>query len=128
MNHEEYVSRIESFTDSPEDAASVLAHAASCTACRRESREAERAMARLEPKRASRMEEIARWSAAAAILALVVFGIRKEAREPGGPARFDSEARYVIVGDASGVVAHTPEGVVVGFATPASSRGKETNK
>lgn len=128
MNHEEYVSRIESFTDSPEDAAAVLTHAASCAACRIESHEADRALARLEPKRASRMEEIARWSAAAAILALVVFGIRKEAREPGGSARSDTQARYVIVGDASGVVAHTPEGVVVGFASRASSRGKETNR
>jgi hypothetical protein len=128
MNHEEYVSRIESFTDSPEDAAAVLAHAESCTACRRESRAAEKALARLEPRRASRMEEIARWSAAAAILALVILGIHKEAREPGGPARSDAEARYVIVGDASGVVAHTPEGVVVGFASRASSREKETNK
>ncbi len=88
----------------------------------------EQALARLEPKRASRMEEIARWSAAAAILALVVFGIHKEAREPGGPSRSDTEARYVVVGDASGVVAHTPEGVVVGFTSRASSRGKETNK
>ncbi len=128
MNHEEYVSRIETFTDSPEDAAAVLAHAESCAACRRESRTAERALARLEPKRVSRMEEIARWSAAAAILALVVFGIRKEAREPGGPDRSDTEARYVVVGDASGVVAHTPEGVVVGFTPRTSSRGKETNE
>ena len=128
MNHEEYVSRIESFTDSPEDTAAVLSHAASCAACRIESREAERAMARLEPKRTSGIEEIARWSAAAAILALVVFGIHKESREPGGPVRPESEARYVIVGDASGVVAHTPEGVVVGLAPRASSRGKETNR
>ncbi len=128
MNHEEYVSRIESFTDSPEDAAAVLAHAASCAACRRESRAAERALARLESKKASRMEEIARWSAAAAILALVVFGIRKEAREPGGPVRSDTEARYVVVGDASGVVAHTPDGVVVGVALRRRSPGEERNK
>jgi hypothetical protein len=128
MNHEEYVSRIESFTDSPEDAAAVLAHAASCAACRRESREAESALARLEPKGASRIEEIARWSAAAAILALVVFGIHKEAREPGGPVRSDPEARYVVVGDASGVVAYTPEGVVVGVALRRRSPGEERNK
>ncbi len=128
MNHEEYVFRIETFTDSPEDAAVVLAHAESCAACRRESRAAERALARLEPTRASRMEKIARWSAAAAILALVVFGIRKEAREPGGPARSDTVARYVIVGDASGVVAYTPEGVVVGVAPRRRSPGEEKTR
>lgn len=128
MTHEEYLSRIEAFTDSREDVAAVLAHAGSCAACRREERAAEKALARLQPKKRSFTEEIARWSAAAAILALIILGIRKEAREPGGSPRSGPSARYVIVGDASGVVAYTPEGVVVGVAPRGHPSEKEMSK
>jgi hypothetical protein len=128
MTHDEYLSRVESFTDSPEDVAAVLAHAGSCAACRREERVVEKSLARLDPKRRSLTEEIAHWSAAAAVLALVVLGFQKEAREAGGSPRSGSAARYVVVGDASGVVAYTPEGVVVGVVAQSASPEKERNK
>ena len=126
MTHEEYLSRIETLTDSPDDVAAVLAHAGSCAACRKEERAAEKALARLDPKRKSLTEEIARWSAAAAVLALVILGFQKEARETGGSPRSGPAARYVVVGDASGVVAYTPEGVVVGVVP--RSRPSETER
>jgi hypothetical protein len=124
MTHEEYVARIEEFTDSAEDVAAVLAHARSCAACQREEQTAEKALAPLGSGRKSLAEEVARWSAAAAILALVVFGIHKEAGPPAGPVKSATGARYVIVGDASGVVAYTPEGVVMGVVArkPPSKR------
>lgn len=128
MTHEEYLSRIEDFTDSPEDVAAVLAHARSCTACQQEERAAGKALARLDLGRKSLAEEIARLSAAAAILALVVIGFQKEARAPVGPVRSGTGARYVVVGDASGVVAYTPEGVVVGVVARKSPTEKEMSK
>ena len=128
MTHDEYVSRIEAFTDSPEDAALVLSHARSCATCAREERLAEKALARLDRKRSSVTEEVARWSAAAAVVTLVVLGFQKEARDAGGSTRSAPAARYVIVGDASGVVAYTPEGVVVGVVPRKASAEKEIRK
>jgi hypothetical protein len=128
MTHEEYLARVETFTDSAGDTAAVLAHAGSCALCRRDERAADRALARLEPGRKSFTEEIARWSAVAAILVLVVLGIHREAPERGGSHRSRPAARYVIVGDASGVVAYTPEGVVVGVVPRARSSEKEITK
>jgi len=128
MTHEEYLARVETFTDSAGDAAAVLAHAGSCALCRRDERAADRALARLEPERKSFTEEIARWSAAGAILALVVLGIQREAPERGGSRRSRPPARYVIVGDASGVVAYTPEGIVVGVAPRGLLSEKEITK
>jgi hypothetical protein len=128
MTHEEYLARVGTFTDSAGDAAAVLAHAGSCALCRRDHRAADRALARLEPGRKSLTEEIARWSAAAAILALVVLGIHREAPERQGSNRSRPAARYVIVGDASGVVAYTPEGIVVGVAPRGRSSEKEIAK
>jgi hypothetical protein len=128
MTHEEYLSRVETFTDSADDAAAVLAHAGSCDFCRRDERAADRALALLEPGKKSVTEEIARWTAAAAILALVVLGIHREAPERDGSHRSRPAARYLIVGDASGVVAYTPEGIVVGVPPRARSSEKEVTK
>jgi hypothetical protein len=128
MTHEEYLARVETFTDSADDAAAVLAHAGSCALCRGDERAADRALARLEPGRKSFTEEIARWSAAAAILALVVLGIHRREPEREGSHRSGPAARYVIVGDASGVVAYTPDGIVVGVAPRGRSSEKEITK
>ena len=128
MTHEEYLARLETFTDSTEDAGAVLAHAGSCALCRRDWREADRALARLEPGRRALTEEVARWSAAAAVLVLVVLGFQGPAREPGRTAPPPAVARYLIVGDASGVVAYTPEGIVVGVAPRGRSSEKEITK
>jgi len=111
MTHEEYVSRLDQFTD--EDAAAVLAHAESCRVCRREGRQTEAELARLEPRRGSFLEEVARWAAVAAVLAVIVWGLRLPPSTPPKPAA--APARYRVVGDASGVVAYTPGGIVVGF-------------
>jgi hypothetical protein len=128
MTHEEYLARIERFTDSAGDAAKVLAHAGSCALCRGDERLADRALARLEPGGKSLSEEIARWSTAAAVLALVILGFHRGAREPGRAAPAPAAARYLVVGNASGVVAYTPEGIVVGVAPPGRSSEKEVTK
>ena len=128
MTHEEYLARVETFTDSSDDAAAVLLHAGSCGLCRKDERASNRALARLEPDRRSVTEEVARWSAAAAVLVLVVLGFQKPAREPGRTAPPPAPARYLIVGDASGVVAYTPEGIVMGVAPRARSSEKEVTK
>ncbi|MGH9400217.1 MAG: hypothetical protein ACRD00_07595 [Thermoanaerobaculia bacterium] len=116
MNHEEYLSLLEDFTDA--DAGAVLAHVEACASCRRDARGAEASIARLGRQRRSLPEEIARWAAVAAFLALVAFGLRQQAL-PEQPARV---ARYRIVGDASGVVAYTPGGIVVGTAARPSAK------
>ncbi len=128
MTHEEYLARVETFTDSADDAAAVLAHAGSCALCRRDERAADRALARLEPDKRSLTEEVARWSAAAAVLVLVILGFHKAAREPGRTTPAPGAARYLVVGDASGVVAYTPEGIVVGVAPRGRSFEKEVTK
>jgi hypothetical protein len=128
MTHEEYLARLETFTDSAEDAAAVLAHAGSCALCRKDERAADRALARLEPGTRSLTEEVARWSAAAAVLVLVVLGFQKPAPEPGRTVPPPAPARYLVVGDASGVVAYTPEGIVMGVAPHARSSEKEVTK
>ena len=128
MTHEEYLARVETFTDSADDAAAVLAHAGSCALCKRDRRAADRALGRLEPGRRSLTEEIARWSAAAAVLVLVALGFHERAREPERTAPPSTVARYLIVGDASGVVAYTPEGIVVGVAPRGRSSEKEIAK
>jgi hypothetical protein len=128
MTHEDYLARLETFTDSFDDAAAVLAHAGSCALCRRDARAADRALARLEPDRRSPIEEVARWSAAAAVLILVVLGFQKPAREAGLTVPPPASARYLVVGDATGVVAYTPEGIVVGVAPRARSSEEEVTK
>lgn len=105
MTHEEYLARVETFTDSPDDTAEVLTHADSCGTCRRGERAVEKALARVEPKSRSVTEEVARWFAAAAVLVLVVLGFHKQAREAGRTAPPATVARYLVVGDATGVVA-----------------------
>src|SRR5258708_34039813 len=93
MTHEEYLAKVETFTDSADDTAAVLAHAGSCALCRKDERAADRALARLEPDKRSLTEEVARWSAAAAGLVLVSLGFQKRSPPPGragplpGPAR-----------------------------------------
>ena len=112
MTHEEYVSRLDQFSD--EDAAVVLAHAESCDECRREGRQVDLQLLPLEPPHRSVVEEIVRWAAVAAFLAVVAYGLRPPTAAVSVPAK--SSARYRVVGDASGVVAYTPGGMVVGVA------------
>jgi ferric-dicitrate binding protein FerR (iron transport regulator) len=107
MTHDEYASRIESWTD--EDAAAVLEHASACSECRGEARRASNALASLAPARRSRAEEAFRIAAAAAVAALVVWMLPSNLRQTDPSA---GAARYRIVGTSSGVVAETPEGVV----------------
>ena len=126
MTHEEYLARVETFTDSGEDVARVFAHAAACAVCRKQQRAVEKTLARLEPKTKSLIEEVMRWSAAAAILVLV--GFHRETRGPARAAAPTSGASYRIVGDASGVVAYTPDGIVVGLAAPVRPAEKEITK
>jgi len=128
MTHEEYLTRLETFTDSGEDVTRVLAHTASCAVCRKQQRAVEKTLVRLEPKTKSLIEEVLRWSAAAAILALVIVGFHRESRGPARTAARTSVASYRIVGDASGVVAYTPDGIVVGLAAPARPAEKEITK
>ena len=121
MTHDEYLSRLDGFTDSPGDVTEVLFHAASCAICRKETRTVNRMLSRLEPGRRSIAEEVARFLATAAILALVILGIHRSGpEEPGTPS---PAARYRIVGNASGVVAYTPSGIVVGLAANSAKKG-----
>ena len=118
MTHEEYVSRLDVLTDV--DSVEVLAHVGGCAACASDARRADAALGRLEPRRRSIPEEIARWATVAALLALMVFGLRSGPAAPALPEK--AGARYRIVGDASGVVAYTPGGIVMGTAAPAASK------
>lgn len=112
MTHDEYLSRLEGFTDSGEDAGEVLRHAGACAACRKERHLVERALSRLDPGRRSIAEEVLRFGTTAAILTIVVLGVQRMS-DVSPSAR---PARYRIVGNASGVVAYTPGGVVIGVA------------
>jgi hypothetical protein len=112
MTHEEYVSRSTVLADAY--AGEVLAHVASCAACASETRRADAALSRLEPRRRLFPEEVARWAAVAALLAVIAFGLRSVPVAPAVPEK--TTARYRIVGDAAGVVAYTPGGIVVGIA------------
>jgi hypothetical protein len=127
MTHDQYLSRLERFTDSGEDAGEVLRHAGACAACRKERRLVERGLARLDPGRRSIAEEIFRFGATAALLAIVALGVQRvSVRSDGSPSE-QPAARYRIVGNASGVVAYTPGGVVVGVAGP-SDAGKGVSR
>jgi hypothetical protein len=118
MKHEEYVSRLDQFTD--EDAATVLAHAESCVECRRERRRMDGELARLDARRGSVAEEVARWAAVAAFLVIAVYGLRPPPAAVPVPPK--SAARYRVVGNSSGVVAYTPAGIVVGAAAKPATR------
>ena len=118
MRHEEYVLRLESFGDSPADVEAVLRHVDVCAICRQEHRFAERKIAKMESRRPGALEPILRWAAAAAILAMLIAALRR----PSDAPRTDA-VRYRIVGDASGVVAYTPGGVVMGTAGAPARRG-----
>ena len=122
MTHEEYVSILETAGDSTSQVEAILAHDAACAACRREHRRADRALAALEPS-PSLFEKLARWGAAAAVLAVLVAGLRA----PSWRAPVAAPARYRVIGDASGVVAYTPEGIIVG-AGPTRPSGKEVSR
>ena len=113
MTHEEFESRLEALTDA--DAGAVLEHTQSCAACRRNARRAEAALGRLEGRRRSIFEEIARWAAVAAVLAVAAYGLWRN-QTPAPAPKPAPTARYRIVGNASGVVAYTPEGIVIGTA------------
>jgi hypothetical protein len=58
----------------------------------------------------------------------VVLGFRKEAPAAARAVPPPAAARYVVVGDATGVVAYTPEGIVVGVAPRTRSSEKEVTK
>lgn len=118
MTHDEYRSRLERFTDSGEDASEVLRHAGACAACRKERRLVERELARLDPDRRSIPEEIFRFGATAALLTIVALGVQRMSLRSDAPGPAQPAARYRIVGNASGVVAYTPGGLVIGVAGP----------
>lgn len=120
MTHDEYLARLELWTDA--DAPAVLVHAESCAACRREARIAQRALEPLLPRRVSRAEEAARLAAAAAIIAVLILGIPARSGPKASPP---AVSRYRIVGDASSVTAYTPAGIVVTAGQPAVEN-KET--
>lgn len=111
MNHDEYLSRLQTATDV--DAAAVLAHAESCASCRRDRRTAERALDRLEgsPRKGSRFEEAAGVAAVAAMLAIAIGGLSSSTGRTAAPAA--PAARYRIVGGPGGVVAYTPTETIV---------------
>jgi hypothetical protein len=123
MTHDEYLTRLDGFTDSPGDVKEVLFHAASCAICRKETRTVNRMLYRLDPGRRSIAEEVARFLATAAILALVILGIHRVSVGPEEPGAPSPAARYRIVGNASGVVAYTPSGIVVGLAAQSAKKG-----
>ena len=114
MTHDQYLSRLERFADSDEDAGEVLRHAGACAACRKERRLVERELARLDPSRRSIAEEIFRFGTTAAILAIVALGVQRMSVRSDGSPSAQPAPRYRIVGNASGVVAYTPGGVIVG--------------
>ena len=118
MTHDEYLAGLEDWTDA--DAEAVLAHAAACTACRREARRAETALDALDG-RPPGVLALRRWAAAAAFLALAGFGLWQDASPRPTPSEA-AHARYRIVGDSSGVVAYTPAGIVVGTAARPSEK------
>jgi hypothetical protein len=122
MTHEEYISMLETAEDSAPQAEAILAHTAACATCRREHRRADRALATLEPS-PSLFEKLARWGVAAAVLAVLVAGLRvSSVRAPAA-----APARYRVIGDAAGVVAYTPEGIIVG-GSPTRPSGKEVSR
>ena len=123
MTHDEYRARLDGFTDSSEDVKEVLFHTRSCALCRRESRLAERALFRLDPGRRSIPEEVALFGATAAVIVAIVLGMHRLSVRPP-VTTVAAEPRYRIVGDASGVVAYTPSGMVVGLAEPPDSGRK----
>jgi hypothetical protein len=112
MTHEEYVSRLDAFSD--DEAGAVLAHAENCAECRGERRAVDGELSRLEPKRGSIVEEIARVAAVVAFLVIAIYGLRPPSAAVSAPAK--SSARYRVVGNASGVVAYTPGGIIVAAA------------
>ncbi|HEX9286177.1 MAG TPA: hypothetical protein VF999_02805 [Thermoanaerobaculia bacterium] len=122
MTHEEYLSRLDGFTDSPGDVKEVLHHADSCANCRKERRRVERWLFRLDPARRSIAEEVARFAATAALLAIVLLGMHRLSAGPE-ESEITQPARYRIVGNASGVVAYTPSGIVVGLASNSAEKG-----
>ncbi len=121
MTHEEYLSRLSTFTDSPEEVQKVLSHANACAQCRKDQRRMEAALSRLEPKQRSLAEQIVRWGLTAAVLVVIVVGLQRPPDRPAKPAAPVRQARYRIVGDSSGVVAYTPSGIVVGTVAQAQS-------
>jgi hypothetical protein len=122
VTHDEYASRIETWTD--EDATAVLEHARSCSACRRDGRLTANALAALLPARRSLAEEAFRIAATAAVVAVVAWAL--PAKKPLSADRL-ATARYRIVGTASGVIAYTPDGIVVTGA-PGSTERKESSR
>jgi hypothetical protein len=116
MTHEEYLSQLETLGDSPAEVNAVLAHVASCATCHGEQRFADRRIGRTASSR-SLIEPLLRWGAVAAIIAVIVLGLRRPMeRTP------KVEVRYRVVGDASGVVAYTPGGIVTGTIHAPGSR------
>lgn len=119
MTHEEYVSRLESMPDA--ESGPVLAHVRSCGRCRAEQRFAETVLSDLLPTRRSPLIVTLECLAAAAVVLVIVGGMREMGRRDK-PEVVRSVARYRVVGDSSGVVAYTPSGVVTGSVAAAADR------
>ena len=122
MTHDEYVSRVLSASDL--EAAALLAHAESCTACRRDARIADRALASAfgRPQRSSWFEDTAGVAAVAAILMISILSLSTTSSRPSAPA-----ARYRIVGGPAGVVAYTPTETIIAASGRSASAGRQEN-
>ena len=118
MTHEEYLSQLETLGDSSEDASVVLSHVSICPSCEREQRFADRKITAAAGSRGDALEPLLRWGTAAAIVAVILIGLRHPIETAP-----KTEVRYRIVGNASGVVAYTPAGMVVGIAGTPARRG-----
>lgn len=123
MTHDEYLTRLDGFTDSSNDVERVLSHAAACAFCRRQTRVVERALSRLDSARRSIAEEVTRFGVTAAIVVMIVLGMNRLSVGPPVPT-VSGPPRYRIVGNASGVVAHTPSGIVIGIGGESGARVK----
>jgi hypothetical protein len=124
MTHDDYLEKLETFTDGAEDVAAVLAHAESCAACRTDALALERALTRAQGRVAGAAERIVRMAAAAAAIVVLCLAL---SRGSGNLSPAPERSRTVVVGDASGVVAYTPSAVVIGTSARPEA-GKEISR
>ena len=119
MTHDDYMSRLASLSDSPADTRAVLEHVGDCSVCARDQRFVDGRIGALDSSQPGWVEPVARWAAVAAMIALLVLGLRRSSTSEAAVA---SEVRYRVVGNASGVVAYTPGGIVTGTIHKPGSR------
>ncbi|MEO8432262.1 MAG: hypothetical protein ABI592_12185 [Acidobacteriota bacterium] len=120
MTHEEFVSAAASLTDA--DAPAVLAHVSACRGCRSEGRRVDRALARAGAPESAGAGLPVRVAAAAAVCAVLLLAANGKFGPPPGAG---PRSRYRIVGDAAGVVAYTPGGIVAAVSAETPEKKKE---